>query len=621
MPLRCGRASQAAGTQQQARDGFPPPANPPRTLGSTASTSVRPADPAQTKSGSNNRATARGPSNTGAARGQHQRSTARAAGSAAVPSSAATAGAPSAAQAHVPTPRTGAQTSQRDLVADASGTRARLSVGGAQVYIGYTADELRSALFDTSPVGGDSNTDAASGAPVAGSGTVAEATAPAETGAADSDGDGAASAAVPGAAAATTHQPDVSSAAATPALPPPAFIRDPSIPWAVKNGRSLDEGTQHFILCLHSEVQPEFQDKVGQDCGEYLYGKANRLLSEGKLHQAYPYQCTLAAYSMFRLGPDHPDTVQLVNQLTVSTDQRAVSGPWHYVWLLPRAAQGWGVGHPEFRQLVQRAANVLTVIEEPESFSELVRVVIAAAEQLPGGLGWGNTVVAPVPDEGVYNKHVIMQAESSRLTDKGEDAAAGALLQRCVAYYESLGDHWLGTPRKIYCMTRLAQCALDTDTPEQVESALRQAKSTGLRELGLRHPATLEATWVHTFTLFTQKRNEQALSLVSKTLRLLKEAYGPLHHDVLGHQVCVHGKQGVTHFMHVLGQAATPCYPAYQCGTADFAGTISLCICSAAKVVQRCVFVCVCVLYAWRRQRWPRCICSSARSRRHAPCS
>ncbi len=69
----------------------------------------------------------------------------------------------------------------------------------------------------------------------------------------------------------------------------------------------------------------------------------------------------------------------------------------------------------------------------------------------------------------------------------------------------------------------------------------KQAKQAAHRELGPKHPITLECVWGYAECLLNQKnRTEAALSLFQRTMRLRKEIFGPHNHQVYSSQVRVH---------------------------------------------------------------------------------
>ncbi len=164
-------------------------------------------------------------------------------------------------------------------------------------------------------------------------------------------------------------------------------------------------------------------------------------------------------------------------------------------WLLPRVEEHWGIDHPQTRQLVQHTAIDLYMCNDPRGSEPVMQSVIDIAQRLPGGLGWGSTVVAPVPDEGTYSRNAVMQRKGMEAWAQGHTRLARDMAQRCLAYYETLGQHWLGTARKVQCLKLIAECEKAENGPAAAEPLFLQAKRTALRELGPAHEATLDVTW------------------------------------------------------------------------------------------------------------------------------
>ncbi len=83
---------------------------------------------------------------------------------------------------------------------------------------------------------------------------------------------------------------------------------------------------------------------------------------------------------------------------------------------------------------------------------------------------------------------------------------AADMLERCITYYDTLGSHWLGTPRKLECKASLASARLCMDTfPKQTkdwpeiiakyEPVYAEVKRMAQRELGPQHCCTINRTW------------------------------------------------------------------------------------------------------------------------------
>ncbi len=269
-----------------------------------------------------------------------------------------------------------------------------------------------------------------------------------------------------------------------------------------------------------------------------LLSSIARLTETGMTQAAFPLMCQAAVYSFTKLGADHADTLRSVYAVIKAIYQRGETVSALYTWLVPRAARDWGVGHPDTRALVVQAAMYLCTSDYPDGHPNCTRVVTLAAQQLPGGLGWGNTIVAPVPDDAAYNIAVVAQDEAEGLVrQRKELPRAKAILKHCVTFYESLGCHWLGTARIARCKMWLGMCTFHADGAAAAELALREAKQFAHRELGPRHMTTLECVWQHAECLLAMGRIEQAMSLYNRTQRLRKELLGPNNYFVFESEV------------------------------------------------------------------------------------
>ncbi len=118
------------------------------------------------------------------------------------------------------------------------------------------------------------------------------------------------------------------------------------------------------------------------------------------------------------------------------------------------------------------------------------------AKHLPGGLGWGTAVVAPVPDEDTYNKYAILQRKGQEMLDSRKYERAKDMLERCLSYYDGFDPHWLISPRKARTRSLLGVTLYYKDRDAQaVEPILLEAKKTAQKELGPAHRATLGSIW------------------------------------------------------------------------------------------------------------------------------
>ncbi len=223
-----------------------------------------------------------------------------------------------------------------------------------------------------------------------------------------------------------------------------------------------------------------------------LRTQADQLTQQGETYKAHPLLCQLALYTMAVRGTDSAESVRAVYRAVRSSSWQG-SGDTHvYVWLMPRFVGHFGIGHPDTRWLVQHGAVMLCHCKDPRQFKDLTQLVTDIAQHLPGGLGWGSTVVAPVADEAGYCRHAFMACKAPQLISEGNYKLAYDMLTRCVAYFETLGHHWLGAARK----ARLAaQCVSFISGYGEAEPVLRVAKRVAQRELGMSHTETLTLNW------------------------------------------------------------------------------------------------------------------------------
>lgn len=228
-----------------------------------------------------------------------------------------------------------------------------------------------------------------------------------------------------------------------------------------------------------------------------LQSQIDQLLEEGgRLYEAAPWQCQIAMYCVWVLGPDHTDTLQAVYRTLENAHQRFEPCAALTEWLLPRAARQWGLGHPHTRQLVEWAAQVLHESADIREHPTLTQTARNIAAHLPGGLGWGTASLAPVPDEEAFNKHVVLQERAKGLMFEAQYKLAKAMLERCLAYYVTLGPHWLASPRKARCREFIGLCeAKMTRDIAAAEPYMLEAKRTAQKELGPTHRCTLLAIW------------------------------------------------------------------------------------------------------------------------------
>ncbi len=183
-----------------------------------------------------------------------------------------------------------------------------------------------------------------------------------------------------------------------------------------------------------------------------MQAQAGQLTQQGETYKAHPLLCQLALYSMFVRGADSAESVRAVYNAVYNLYLQNSRPHDVDMWLLPRAVQHWGIGHPDTQRLVQHAALLLAAAENPGSHQEYSQLVTDIALQLPDGLGWGTAVVRRLVDEQLYNRHAVMISQATQLFTEGHFKQAKSMFQRCVAYCTSLGPHWLGSQRKLACM-------------------------------------------------------------------------------------------------------------------------------------------------------------------------
>ncbi len=226
-----------------------------------------------------------------------------------------------------------------------------------------------------------------------------------------------------------------------------------------------------------------------------LQSQVDELMKRGQWLEAQPWQCQLVAYCYADLGPNAPETLRAIYALVCLRYQMGHTENFLYSYLLPRAARRWGLDHPDTRQAVVQAAHYLCESEKPAAHPLWTQMVTNVATHLVGGLGWGSTVVAPVPDEAAYNKHAMVQYKAEGMIQEGHYKLAKDILQRCVAFYDTLGLHWLGTPRKARCMQLIGACVCELEGAEAALPLVRESKRFAQQELGAEHRVTLQCTW------------------------------------------------------------------------------------------------------------------------------
>lgn len=315
---------------------------------------------------------------------------------------------------------------------------------------------------------------------------------------------------------------------------------------SVNDTPSLDAATQVLLDEHIRYLMPKrnYLSTMTPETGPQLQRQLSELQQQGRVYDAYAVLIELSTFMIFRYGPDHPDTFDAVHQVVDNMYQRGKTFPEADIWLLQRLPQHWGYNSPKARQLVQRAAVCLTKFPDPAPHRAFARAVTHAVLQLPGGLGWGIAEVpthagvpyeAGVPDVEAYNRHVVMETQAGQLVKTEQFPAAHDLFKRCVGYYESMGSNWLA--RKVACMVSRGMCVSRTDGPVAAMGIMRDAMRVAQRELGMKHVATLDATWHYAQNLRAMRQLDTAHSLMRKTLERQHEVYGPLHSRCLANEV------------------------------------------------------------------------------------
>ncbi len=270
-----------------------------------------------------------------------------------------------------------------------------------------------------------------------------------------------------------------------------------------------------------------------------LQSQVDKWLQQGETWKAFPSQCVLAVYGLWT-RPKQADTLQALQALADSLWTRMQEPPIPLVkWLLLRAPAHYGMSHGDTRRMVNRAAVFLNDCSDSRGTSEIMKIVTELAQQLPDGLGWGNTVVAPVADEAAFNKHVFMQSKASDLRSEGQYKLAKAMYERCVAYFDTLGQHWMATARHIQCLCEISVCVRHLEGAIVAEQLAREVKRLAQSVFGPRHYYATFALQQHAYALYHLKRYEQSLSLFRRVMQLREaEVLGRSYASDFGCQVC-----------------------------------------------------------------------------------
>ncbi len=291
----------------------------------------------------------------------------------------------------------------------------------------------------------------------------AAAAALAPIGSADVAADGSPSPAAGTTACCTAASPDRSPDPHSAALE--ADVR--AIPQDSPQGRAFSESLQ----CPHTRaLLCEWQDYIPRSKSDRLRApsslqklrtEAGRLQDEGRYHAAYAVLCQLAYWTFSYAGETDERTLRAVEFVILNASVRGEEGLTAYMWFLSRVGQQCGISEVAVQHYIQDAAHMLYAIRDPRVYVELTHIVTELSAQLPGGLGWGSTVVAPVPDEETFYKHCVLESRAIDMYNtRTALPLARQMFERCVTYFTSLGPHWQGVCRKVRCMMRAASCML-----------------------------------------------------------------------------------------------------------------------------------------------------------------
>ncbi len=326
--------------------------------------------------------------------------------------------------------------------------------------------------------------------------------------------------ATPAAATAADPQPAATVTPATTQQQPQFADDDPDSPYYID--RSLDETFMpHMIDCI---MVQEFQSiffkshyvripaapATAADAAQ-LQAQIDQSLSEGRLHETLPWQCMVALYEFTQHGSsDQRSTLQAVHGLVTTQLRCGAFLPELMLWLLPRLAKEQGLGHADTRELMLHA--VMFLYDHPTSIdrqSAMARAVTNVARHIPGRLGWGTAVVAPVADMGAYDRHTTMQEQAHGLFCAKQYKMAKDTAERCVTYYGSMGQHWLACARKASCTLTLANSVSELKDTAGAEKILMNGQKTARLELGAKHPMTLKLVMQYAEVLLSRGYTEK----------------------------------------------------------------------------------------------------------------
>ncbi len=283
--------------------------------------------------------------------------------------------------------------------------------------------------------------------------------------------------------------------------------------------RCREPRMRDLVLHLLSQIPPEYHKHRDPAASA---AKVQELQVQDEHAKAYPWLCHVAYYSHKLFGPDHELTIWSTYGVLRSQEERGNGGPELSTWLIPRLVERWGLDNEHTQCAVRQAALFLAAACDPREHKELARIVTPLAQELTrrGDMGWGYAAVGPVPDEEAYFKHCVMQAKAiSMLPAPGVQAPDTRrlikdMLQRCVAYFESLGNHWLAVVRRVRCLENMACLVMDQeDGPAAAEAVIQKAKRVALRVLGSDHEVTLDMRWLQGSLVSAQGRHMQVRAM------------------------------------------------------------------------------------------------------------
>ncbi len=264
-------------------------------------------------------------------------------------------------------------------------------------------------------------------------------------------------------------------------------------------------------------------------------------LQQGELYKACRLLSGVALHALTALGADSAEAFGTVGELVRVMDQIGWYNTAVAHWLLPRAVAQWGVEHTTTQQILQQAVGALCSADDLRPHPGFLQLVTDIALQVPRELGIGLTV-APVPDEEAYNRHLHLHSRARNLRNVAAEQPdqlklAKDMLERCVAYYETLGQHWLASSCKFHCLISVGFCISVLEGSDVAERFLAASKRAAQRELGRTHECSLSLQEAHAEQVANIGRPQQALSTLSKLLRIRQEVQGPLHRNTLNLQV------------------------------------------------------------------------------------